>query len=682
MAVKIKIFIAAVIFFHSLHLNGQIHIEMGKINVDSLQQILPELDGTDKIDAINKLSLAFCLDFPDSSMAFANQTIAMSKKLDYQKGLADGYFNRGNVFFFLDSLKLMVINYLEALRIYENLGPSMNMGLVYYQLTLVNNLTGRPEQSKKYCRKAIHTYQSIGEHRNQIEAIYKMGRICSFNYEWDSAFYYFDSALALLKTYPDNWILAGVYNQYGFNYAHQFWEGEADTGTLLKGIPWFFKGWEIDKKYNGAVETTTPIYNIGASLISTGTEENIQEGLKYIYIVKKIIDTCRIKIHAKLTCYRRLAENEYRKGNHKKAIALYKKGLSLADSSMQLFSMKNYVDPNEAYIDKYHYKLNKQISYSELYEIYMELGDYKKAIEYYILKEKAAEEIYLEENTNLVSMLEAESENEKTEKKIALLAHDKEVNEMKVKQSRLFNIGVVVLFVILFLVGFLFLRQNKLKNEHKSVVLEQKLLRLQMNPHFIFNALSNILKFVDTNENDKASGYLTTFSKLLRSTLESTRENMIPFEKEVGSLRNYLELQKLRYGAKFNYAIEVDEKIDQEDMSIPPMLVQPFIENAIEHGIRHKKTPGRIDVRFFLKDKKILCEVEDNGVGRERAWETEVKERSGHKSLATEIILDRIKVLNKKFRQKISLEIIDKVSESQEAIGTKVMIDLPYSNVY
>ncbi len=262
------------------------------------------------------------------------------------------------------------------------------------------------------------------------------------------------------------------------------------------------------------------------------------------------------------------------------------------------------------------------------------------------------------------------------------MAQDNELNEMKVAQSRIFNIGVAAIFLILFLVGLLFLRQNKLKNEHKSTLLEQKLLRLQMNPHFIFNAFSNILRLIDMNDNKRASAYLTTFGKLLRTTLESTREDMVPFETEIGTLRNYLELQKLRYPEKFEFSLEVDEKIDQEDMSIPPMLVQPFIENAIEHGIRHKTTTGRIDVRFALMNKKIICEVEDDGVGREKAWEAEYTERGNHKSLATEIIRDRIQVLNKKFKQKIKLEIIDIKSEQSVAIGTKVLLDLPYGSVY
>jgi LytS/YehU family sensor histidine kinase len=203
-----------------------------------------------------------------------------------------------------------------------------------------------------------------------------------------------------------------------------------------------------------------------------------------------------------------------------------------------------------------------------------------------------------------------------------------------------------------------------------------------MNPHFIFNALSNILSFIERNDNKKASNYLATFSKLLRNTLESTREDMVSFEKEVGTLRNYLELQKLRYGDQFDFNISVDEQIDGEDIAIPPMLVQPFIENAIEHGIRHKKSSGKIDVRFVLKENNIQCEVEDDGVGRKKAWEMESGKRSGHKSLATDIIRDRIQNLNKKLKQKIQLEIIDKISENAEATGTKVLLDLPYRSAF
>jgi LytS/YehU family sensor histidine kinase len=126
------------------------------------------------------------------------------------------------------------------------------------------------------------------------------------------------------------------------------------------------------------------------------------------------------------------------------------------------------------------------------------------------------------------------------------------------------------------------------------------------------------------------------------------------------------------------YKIQVDERIDLENAIIPPMLVQPLIENAIEHGIRHKQGKGNVFVRLMLEGKKVICEVEDDGVGREKAWETEYQVRKQHKSLATNIIQDRIRTLNKKLKHKIKLNIIDLKTESNVSIGTKAVLDLPY----
>jgi LytS/YehU family sensor histidine kinase len=258
-----------------------------------------------------------------------------------------------------------------------------------------------------------------------------------------------------------------------------------------------------------------------------------------------------------------------------------------------------------------------------------------------------------------------------------MLERDKEVSELQAVQSRNLNIGIGSLFLILIVIGVLFIRQNKLNHEHKSTLLEQKLLRLQMSPHFIFNALSNIMHAIEEGSKQSALSYLSKFSKLLRTNLESSRQDYILLEDEIKSIEHYLELQQLRYEDKFDYNLETDDDIDLENAIIPPMLIQPFIENAIEHGIRHKKDKGNITIRFTRKGEKISCEIEDDGVGREKAWEADLKHKE-HKSLATEIILDRIAVLNKKIKQKISLSIIDLKSDANEALGTLVRLDLPY----
>jgi sensor histidine kinase YesM len=152
--------------------------------------------------------------------------------------------------------------------------------------------------------------------------------------------------------------------------------------------------------------------------------------------------------------------------------------------------------------------------------------------------------------------------------------------------------------------------------------MQQRLLRSQMNPHFLFNSLASIQNFIIKEKPSLASDYLGRFSKLMRQILNSTAVEYVPLEEEISSIENYLALQKVRYRDMFDYTLEVDEEIDTETTRIPPMLAQPFIENAIEHGILHKGSKGNIGVRFNLENDQVrVFEVEDDGIGREKAQE-------------------------------------------------------------
>jgi tetratricopeptide (TPR) repeat protein len=659
---------------------AQFDIRIQNLNADSLISLIPEKEGAELVEVLNLLSNVICKQNTDSSLRLAKQAINLSEELEYKKGLADAYLNLGNEYLLLDTLYPSFSNYLKAFRIYENLDPSQKFGDVCMRLGDLNYFTGRFEEALPYYWKAINIYNRIDDVAGEVEISFCLALIHLFIKDYDSSLYYNRTAISLLNSsHVDNTLLAYLYNHFTNVYYDQFYES-GDTAILSKAFPWLLKG--LDLPNIGDYIKAGMTFNTGSFSLEYKTGESIATGIEYLNKAISIAESCKEASYNAPAAYRRMGRVKYWQGDYDSALLLFNKSLELLDKELSNFSIIDYKYSITAYISRYYLKNFKKYTHYNLYQVYSRLGDNELALEHYIQYTKAKDEVYLKQNQDLIAVLEAEAENEKTEKQIALLARDNELNKMKVAQSRAFNFGVAALFVILLLVGFLFLRQNKLKNEHKSTLLEQKLLRLQMNPHFIFNAFSNILRLIDTNENKQASIYLTTFGKLLRTTLESTREDMVPFEKEVSTLRNYLELQKLRYAEKFEYSLEVDEKIDQEDMSIPPMLVQPFIENAIEHGIRHKKSIGRIDVRFILKGKKILCEVEDDGVGREKAWEAEYAERGDRKSLATEIIIDRIKVLNKKFKQKIRLEIIDKQSTTMKALGTKVVIDLPWRTVY
>jgi len=260
------------------------------------------------------------------------------------------------------------------------------------------------------------------------------------------------------------------------------------------------------------------------------------------------------------------------------------------------------------------------------------------------------------------------------------LSKENEFKDIRINQSRIIVFSLVALVVLVALLAIGFIRQTGFREQQKSLLLQQKLFRLQMNPHFIFNSLASIQGFISEKDPRTANRYLSRFAKLIRNILDSSVEEFIPLEEEISTIENYLELQKVRYEGKFDYVIEVDESIDKEMMTIPPMLAQPFIENAVEHGIMHKESIGNIRIKIKQNQNMILLEIEDDGVGREKAGEILADRDPGHQSMATAITRERIEVLNKKLKKKITFEILDMKDDRDIPIGTKVKFKIPVTS--
>ncbi|RLD69590.1 MAG: hypothetical protein DRJ10_21360, partial [Bacteroidetes bacterium] len=237
---------------------------------------------------------------------------------------------------------------------------------------------------------------------------------------------------------------------------------------------------------------------------------------------------------------------------------------------------------------------------------------------------------------------------------------------------------VVLVLIVVFIIKY---REKKIIEKNQFQLLEQKLLRSQMNPHFIFNSLSSIQSFIFENNPLEAGSYLSRFAELIRSILYNSREEFITLEKEIKTLQNYLELQQLRYNNKFDYILDVDPLIQTDLIQIPPMLAQPFIENAIEHGIKHLKGKGLVSVSFTLmaNDESILLLVEDNGIGLKASKKLKGEKPKSHTSLATVIANERIDVFNKGNRKKqFIMEIDEMKDEDGKTKGTKVKFIIPY----
>jgi sensor histidine kinase YesM len=245
-----------------------------------------------------------------------------------------------------------------------------------------------------------------------------------------------------------------------------------------------------------------------------------------------------------------------------------------------------------------------------------------------------------------------------------------------------FSSSVVILSAIIVLILLLTLHVTlfflRIKDKRKIIALEQRLLLSQMNPHFVFNSLTAIQSYIFRKDPYQAGKYLANFAKLVRLILENSRLENISIARERETITHYLELQALRFEGKFDYNIEISQEIDEEHLYIPPMLSQPFIENAIEHGIIHLSSKGLINIRFSICESLIILEVEDNGVGIEASAESNSKKREEHKSLATRITQERLKNLRKVYGQRIKMEVNDIAKTSLNGSrGTLVKFTIP-----
>jgi ligand-binding sensor domain-containing protein len=246
-------------------------------------------------------------------------------------------------------------------------------------------------------------------------------------------------------------------------------------------------------------------------------------------------------------------------------------------------------------------------------------------------------------------------------------------------QTVMFMVLVIVLSsATVVAVSMYFQRQKKIKQDARNelIRMEQKLFRLQMNPHFVFNALLAIQGFMHMNQPREAGRYLTSFAKLIRHTLYGSSEDFITLDKEVEALRYYLELQRLRFNEQFDFKVSIDEKLIPETTLLPPLLLQPFLENAIEHGLQHKEGKGTLQMDLRLQDDHLVVTIEDDGIGRDESSRLHDKKGRLHKSMGLEIIKKRLESLNKFMPDRILLEITD-LHEGDRPSGTLVSLHIP-----
>jgi len=282
----------------------------------------------------------------------------------------------------------------------------------------------------------------------------------------------------------------------------------------------------------------------------------------------------------------------------------------------------------------------------------------------------------LENAQNKLSLLEKDKElNEKT---IEILKQERIIQEEFITQQRILTYSLLFGILILLITAVLVYRSNKAKNKANKLLI-LKSLRAQMNPHFIFNSLNSVNSFISKNDERAANRYLSDFSRLMRDVMENSQEDFIPLSKEIDILEMYLKLENHRFKDKFDYAFTVDKNINIEDTVIPPMLIQPYIENAVWHGLRYKDEKGFLNVSISQTKKNIVVTIEDDGIGRKKSQELKTENQKTLKSTGIKNIDSRLKIIEDLFKTKLEVTIEDanKINQS----GTKVIVKIHQDNL-
>ncbi|WP_299100832.1 histidine kinase [uncultured Winogradskyella sp.] len=317
----------------------------------------------------------------------------------------------------------------------------------------------------------------------------------------------------------------------------------------------------------------------------------------------------------------------------------------------------------------------KNSALATLANVYAKKGDYKNALTNY------KEHIVLRD-----SLINADRKLEISRKEIQFEADkDKAIAQIEIeRQKSIKNASILggTGLVLAAIIGFILYRRkqdavSKSKEAEFNAKVsdtELKALRSQMNPHFIFNSLNSIGDYILKNDTQSASDYLSKFAKLMRLTLENSEKKEILLSEDISLLRTYMDIERKRFNDSFNYVIEVDDNLDEDNILVPPMILQPFIENSIIHGLAQKENTGVLTISFYAENDMLVCSVDDNGIGRKSS--TANKANSNNKSLGMAITKSRIEIINKLKNTNGDVEIIDKTE------GTRINVSLPMQLAY
>ncbi len=552
----------------------------------------------------------------DSSFYFTEQSIQFARRSANKSVLAESFNTQARIYGYFGQIELSVAKNYFSLQLVSGVNDLPKMAQYTREIGQSQLQISNLGEAEKYFKQSIEYSRQIHDKRQVALGLSNLGTVYKERKEYDKAIEYNQMAITSLTALNDYNGLGEAHNNLGVIYREQ-------------------------KKYDLAA------HNFNKALVYYESTNN-REKIAGVYHNVGTVFQQQKKYQIALNYLNRSIEIRKQFGSQSQIFYTYR---IIADVYSDIGKAKESLKYMHLYLDfiDSNTSIQESAKIAELSELYRS-----------------------EQRERLINMQADSIERQRQER--TLTSTKLENTELKNNQKTYIIIGFIIIIVLAGIIGFYRFNQTRIKQQQKEAEMLQTLLRSQMNPHFIFNSMSVIQSYIYDNDIKNSSKFLVNFSRLIRLILENSPKEFIPIATEVEILQKYLETQKLRFEERFEFSIDIEDQMMVENAMIPPMITQPFIENAIEHGQLHTIDGGFIHV-IFSKNKDMLeIRIEDNGIGRKNSEKN--KKSKAHTSMALNITKERISNLNNKYKTSgyMIIEDYNKILET----GTKVLISLPY----
>lgn len=699
--------------------------------IDSLKIQLPSLRDSNRIDCLNKLSVEYYINAlnqtyinvqTDSAISFASQAYYEGIKINYTRGIAESLQNLGEISRDRDEFSIAENYFRRSIPLFEKIHDRERYNWAHVTLGWSLYVQCKFSEAKLMYEQALPFYITVDNKEKQSMLLRLISYIDKDRGYSEKAFENMLQAIRI--TYKISDVRGVISSPENMGWLYN------EAGDRETGLSYFRLAAKNAKpinpvRYNNTMATIARLNNqfdsaiyyyqqsYNCVMLKTTDTAIRKRTLAYrgsdlgeIYLTQLKYDSAIVQFKSALEFYE--------KANNKKGV------IRILGALARCYQSKGKPGTSFLYAKRLFeiaQETGARLFLRDAYQLYWQVNSqqgntdsaYKYNLKYTAIKDSILSDEY---RRNLaVSEMKWQDEKQKTtinllQKSQQLTQEKLSLQQQKIKSESFIRYTLIATSIAFLLIAIFIIRTINLKRKNEkqqleyalalqqletkkatvefqqqATELEMQALRAQMNPHFIFNCLSSINRFILINKTEEASDYLTKFSRLIRMALHNSEKPLITLETELEALRLYLDLERLRFKNAFNYSITFINTIDINTLYIPPMLIQPFTENAIWHGLMHKKGIGCLEIQLCAADKILTCIIIDNGIGRNMAASFNSRTAEKNKSMGMNITAGRLALLNKSKNEAALFTIEDLIDEEGNGCGTKVILTIPYKDL-